>query len=316
MDSNKTLKDWIIATRPWSFPASSMPVIVTLGYLFWMDCDVCWWKGLWAVISIVVFHAAGNTWSDYHDYQKGVDREDTIGGISITSGRFEASQIKYLSLGLLTVALISGIALLFCTGLPLLYVGLAGFLLTIGYPWFKYRALGDVDIFLTYSVLPILGTSYVATGAFNLNALWLSVPIGLITVAILHINNLRDIGHDRRANIKTFAMLMGGNKSMYLYCFEILFPFVWVVAGAVCGVFPWWSLLVLAALKPAVVNVKQALKYRDKGMNAVMGLDEQTAKLQLVFSLLLFAGCMLPLLIAVIATATIAVASKVEMLLK
>ena len=87
---------------------------------------------------------------------------------------------------------------------------------------------------------------------------------------------------------------MGGNKSMYLYCFEILFPFVWVVAGAVCGVFPWWSLLVLVALKPAVVNVEQALKYRDKGMNAVMGLDEQTAKLQLVFSLLLFVGYMLP----------------------
>ena len=319
MDSNKTLKDWVIATRPWSFPASSMPVLVTLGYLFWAQVfggsDVNWWKGLWALVNIIVFHAAGNTWSDYHDYKKGVDREDTIGGISITSGQFQAYQIKRLSLGLLALALISGIALLFCTGLPLLYVGLAGFILTIGYPWFKYRALGDADIFLTYSVLPILGTSFVATGVFNLQALWLSVPIGLITVAILHINNLRDIEHDKRANIKTFAMLMGGTKSMYLYCFEILFPFVWVVAGAVCGVFSWWSLIVLVALKPALDNVRKALKYKENGMESVKGLDEQTAKLQLMFSLMLFIGHMLPFIVAMVATAAIVVASKVEMLL-
>lgn len=293
MTSQKTLKDWLIATRPWSFPASSMPVLATLGYLFWLNCDVNWWKGLWALANIVVFHAAGNTWSDYHDYKKGVDREDTTGGVSITSGQFEASQIKRLSLALLAVALVSGISMLFCTGLPLLYVGLAGFLLTVGYPWLKYRALGDVDIFLTYSFMPILGTSYVATGEFNLQALWLCVPIGLITVAILHINNLRDIEHDKRADIRTFAMLLGAGRSVALYCFEILFPFVWVIACAVYGVLPMWALLVLVALKPAVDNVKKALAYRNIGMEAVVGLDEFTAKLQLMFSVMLFAGTLI-----------------------
>ena len=293
MSSEKTFADWLMATRPWSFPASSMPVIATLGYLFWLGCDVCWWKGLWAAANIIVFHAAGNTWSDYHDYRKGVDRDDTIGGISITSGKFDASQIKCLSFGLLAVALVSGISMLFCTGLPLLYVGLAGFLLTIGYPWLKYRALGDVDIFLTYSLLPVLGTSYVALGEFNLQTLWLCVPIGLITVAILHVNNLRDIGHDKRAGIRTFAMLLGGDRAVSLYCFELLLPFAWVMVGIICGVFPWWTLLVLIALKPAIDNAKKALAYRNEGMEAVMGLDEQTAKLQLIFSLMLFAGTLI-----------------------
>jgi 1,4-dihydroxy-2-naphthoate octaprenyltransferase len=183
--------------------------------------------------------------------------------------------------------------MLFCTGLPLLYVGLAGFLLTIGYPWLKYKALGDIDIFLTYSLLPILGTSYVAIGEFNLQTLWLSVPIGLITVAILHVNNLRDIGHDKRAGIRTFAMLLGGDRAVSLYCFELLFPFAWVMVGIICGVFPWWTLLVLIALKPAIDNAKKALAYRNEGVEAVMGLDEQTAKLQLIFSLMLFAGTLI-----------------------
>ena len=60
-----SLKDWMIAVRPWSFPASSMPVVVTLAYLYWMRQDINWVNGIWALLNIVVFHAAGNTWSDY-----------------------------------------------------------------------------------------------------------------------------------------------------------------------------------------------------------------------------------------------------------
>lgn len=60
-----SLKDWMIAVRPWSFPASSMPVVVTLAYLYWMQQDINWVNGIWALLNIVVFHAAGNTWSDY-----------------------------------------------------------------------------------------------------------------------------------------------------------------------------------------------------------------------------------------------------------
>lgn len=56
-----SFKDWMIAVRPWSFPASAMPVAVTLVYLYWMQHDVNWVNGVWALLNIVVFHAAGNT---------------------------------------------------------------------------------------------------------------------------------------------------------------------------------------------------------------------------------------------------------------
>ena len=54
-----SLKDWMIAVRPWSFPASSMPVVVTLAYLYWMRQDINWVNGIWALLNIIVFHAAG-----------------------------------------------------------------------------------------------------------------------------------------------------------------------------------------------------------------------------------------------------------------
>ena len=282
-----SFKEWLIATRPWSFPASSMPVLVTLAYLFWMGAEINWLAGIWALVNIVIFHAAGNTWSDYFDYVKGVDREDTIGGMSIVSGEFKAQEIRSLAIGLLVVAVAAGIGLVYITGIMTLYFGLAGCLLTVGYPWLKYHALGDLDIFLTYSVLPILGTSFVACGAIVPQLLWLTIPIGLITVGILHANNTRDAEHDNRANIKTFAMLVGKKTSAWLYCFEVVFPFLWVVAAIIAGAFPLWSLLVLVALKPAIDNARKAISFLTEGMSALIGVDELTAKLQLMFSLLL-----------------------------
>ena len=83
-----SLKDWMIAVRPWSFPASSMPVVVTLAYLYWMQQDINWVNGIWALLNIIVFHAAGNTWSDYFDYKHKVDARDTFGAKTLTDGMF------------------------------------------------------------------------------------------------------------------------------------------------------------------------------------------------------------------------------------
>lgn len=280
-------KAWLLATRPWSFPASAMPVLATLAYLFWHGYEINWLTGVWALLNIIVFHAAGNTWSDYYDYKRGVDREDAIGGMSIVSGEFQACEIKRLAWILLVIAVVAGIGLMLVAGLPVLYFGLAGCALIVLYPWLKYHALGDLDIFLTYSVLPILGTSYVATGALNYETLWLMLPIGLITVGILHVNNTRDIEQDSRAGIKTFAMLVGKRVSVVLYIVELMLPFVCVLVAAIYGAMPWWALVVLVALKPALDNCRAMLKLPAEGMKALIGVDEKTAQLQLMFSLLL-----------------------------
>ena len=103
MASKKThsFKEWLIATRPWSFPASAMPILVTCAYLFWKGENVDWLIGLLTLVNVVVFHASGNCWSDYKDFVSGVDREDTIGGLSITSGEFAPKEIKRLGVFLM-----------------------------------------------------------------------------------------------------------------------------------------------------------------------------------------------------------------------
>lgn len=282
-----SFKDWVIAVRPWSFPASAMPVVVTLAYLHWMQYDVNWLNGLWALLCIVLFHAAGNTWSDYFDHKNQVDAADTFGAKVLSGGMFAPREIFRLSVGLLAVAVLLGTGLMLHTGWLLLYIGIGGVACALLYPPLKYRALGDLVIFLSYAFLPTLGTSYIATGIIDWNVLWIALPVGLITVAILHANNTRDIRTDTRAHIRTLAMYLGVKRSAYLYCAEVLFPFGWIAGCVAAGTFPFWTLLVVLALLPAAGNVRLLFRLSGKDESTIASLDELTAKLQLLFSLLL-----------------------------
>ncbi len=282
-----TFKEWLIATRPWSFPASAMPVIVTCVYLYGTYTQINWLNGLWALVNIIVFHAAGNTWSDYLDYRKGVDTPDSFGVKTLTSGQFTANEIRRLSLWLLGISILLGTGLLLRTGWTLLGIGIGGILCTLLYPWLKYRAFGDVVIFMAYALLPIWGTSYVLTGTVHMQVLWLAVPVGLITVAILHANNTRDVKTDKCACIKTLAMQTGNTVAKYIYAAEVLLPFLWMAAGVVLGHFALWSLLTFIVLPLAVGNVKLMWASADGKTDVIARLDEKTAQLQLAFSFVL-----------------------------
>lgn len=288
-----SFKDWIIATRPWSFPASAMPVVVTTAYLYSLQEEINWLNGLWALINVVLFHAAGNTWSDYFDYQKGVDTADSFGAKTLTDGQFSPQEIRNLSIGLLTVASVMGLGLLFRTGLPLLWIGLGGAACALLYPYLKYKALGDIVIFLSYAWLPTWGTSYVLTGCMDSHLLWVALPVGLITVAILHANNTRDMETDTRAGIRTFAIETGRKTAVIVYVAELLFPFIWLLLGIFLGYFPLATAFALLVLPIACLHVRTMLHFTGKEIHTITHLDEKTAQLQLLFSIVLAASLFL-----------------------
>lgn len=103
-----------------------------------------------------------------------------------------------------------------------------------------------------------------ATGVVDWNVLWIALPVGLITVAILHANNTRDMRTDARAEIQTLAMKLGGKASMYVYCAEVLFPFGWIAGLIAVGTLPLWTLLVMPALVPAIGNVRVVSRFPER----------------------------------------------------
>lgn len=285
--SKHTFGQWIIAVRPWSFPASAMPIIVTLTYLFWKGAEINWLFGLWALVNMILFHIAGNVWSDYNDFRKGVDREDTFGAKTLTTGMFQPHEIRNLAIGVLIVAVAGGLGLVALTGLPLLWIGIAGAALTVLYPTLKYNALGDLDILMTFAFLPTLGTAYVTTGAIDWSVLWIALPVGLITDGILHSNNTRDMIPDKRAEIKTMAMGLGKKASARLYSFEVIFPFVWIAVCSIMGLMPIYTVFVFLTLPVALGCSRTMIKAVNSDSDIIADLDVRTANLQLMFSVIL-----------------------------
>lgn len=287
-----SFKEWMIAVRAWSFPASIMPVIVTVAYLYWEYRTAggpadgfTLWPGLAALALMVILHAAGNTWSDWFDFRKGVDAKDTFGATSLTSGMFTPKEIMAIAIALIAVSLAGGIALTVYSGIPLLWIGLAGLACLLIYPFLKYRAAGDLAIFLSFGILPALGTQFVCTGEISADILWPAIPVTLITVAILHANNSRDTQTDIRVHIRTIPITFGSKTARAIYYTEILLPFPWIIACTVTGIFPWWSLLSLIALVPAIKGIRTMASSK-KDLSLIGSLDVITAQLQTVFSLL------------------------------
>ena len=280
----------MIAVRPWSFPASAMPIIVTVTYLFWKGAGIDWLMALWVLVTMVLFHAAGNTWSDYFDYKKKVDSDDTFGAKTLTTGMFEPSEIKRLALGLLAVACLSGIGIMLCTDIRILWFGLGGAFLAMAYPYLKFNALGDVDILMTFAFIPTVGVSLAVTGAIDWSVLWIALPVGLITDGILHSNNTRDIMTDRRAGIKTMAMSLGPKASAWIYVCEVLFSFAWVAVCTLAGMLPFATIIMFMALPVAIACAKTMKNSIKGGPVLIADLDVRTANLQLAFSFLLSAA--------------------------
>ncbi len=289
MNRKPTFKDWLIATRPWSFTASALSVVVVLVYLEWLTGAVNWTNGVLAIVGIILFHAAGNTWSDYFDFRSGVDTvEGAISVDTLKGGLFRPEQIRNLSLGLLVPGIIIGLWLLFTTGWTLLWIGLGGVICTLFYPHLKYRALGDLVIVLAYGLLPALGTSWVAVGEIDWRVLWAALPVALLVDSILHANNTRDAKTDRKADIRTMAMGMGVRASAILYVLEQLFPFAWVVLLIPFGIFPWLSILVTFIMRFAINNARSMREFKETGdVGTIADLDQRSAQTQLLFAVVL-----------------------------
>lgn len=289
-----SLKEWFAVTRYWSFTVSTMPLIVSFAYLFakgLVPPGVTPWVVLaLSLLGVVLLHAAGNVLSDWFDYRSGVDNKDAYAVPNLVFGKFQPKEYLVLSTILFALGIVVGLIIVAISGIGVLIVGAVAVALTALYSFLKYHALGDADIFIIFGVLTVVGLAYAVTGNWHFDTLVLAVPIGIITVSVLHANNTLDIPTDGAAGIKTFAMLIGEKPSAVLYCCYMVLPFICVAVSVAAGWLPPLSLLCLLAGIKAYKNFRQAATYPKVGREAMKALDFNSSQLQLQFSLLLSIG--------------------------
>jgi 1,4-dihydroxy-2-naphthoate octaprenyltransferase len=285
------IKNWVVATRPWSFPASTMPALLTISYLFFkkeeISGEINWWFGIVALLGVIFVHAAGNLISDYFDFKKNIDRKESFGSSRmLVDGIFQPKTILIFGLILLLIGSIIGLVLTVFTGIDLLWIGLIGVFGTYFYYKFKSVALGDLLIFIIYGPLIGLGTAFVMTNALIWEVLLLNVPLAMLVVNILHANNTRDIKHDGMAKIKTQAMMLGIKGSKIQYVVLALGAYVMLILMNAIGMVHPITLLTLITVPIALKNIRIMMKADIEKPELIRDLDGMSAQLVMMFALL------------------------------
>jgi len=280
---------WALAPRPWSFPASLVPMLVG-GALAYRDG---FWDPVLFLLTLVgglLVHIGANLLNTYFDFRRGVDVASHADDRTLVDGVLRPSQVLVAGLAALAAGGGLGGYLVSQSTPGLLAVGGVGMALALFYtadPWgYKYRALGDLGIFAAFGPLLVVGTYMVQKGGLGLWPFLLAVPLGLIIDAILHANNLRDVAADRAVGARTLAQLLGERGSQALYALLVLGPYGLVAAfGALLSP---WALLPLLSL-PLAFRLVQRVKVRE----ALALLPQLTAQLTMVFGLLLATGILI-----------------------
>lgn len=290
------------AVRAFSFPASMVPCLLGAMLALLIGENVTWWLMPFIVISLLLLHAGSNVTTDYDDYNAGVDREETLGGSRVLVEKLlEPREMLRFGLMLFGLSVLFGIPIILERGITILILGLVG--IAGGYFYtakpfsFKYRALGDILIFLMYGPAIVAGTYYALTGTFTWTTVYASVPLGLLITGILQANNLRDIIHDRKANIKTLATIFGEGFAKGEYIFLISGAYITVIILVVLKILPLWSLLVILSLPIALKNLNMIKGVRIEDTGKIAMLDAMTAQLTLIFGVLLSISILLAKLI-------------------
>lgn len=279
---------WLAGARPRTLPASAVPVAVGTAVTA-AQGDVIWWRAAAALVVAVAIQVGTNYANDYSDGIRGTD-DARVGPVRlVASGLAEPAEVRRAAVLAFAVAGGSGLALAAAAGWWLLAVGaaciLAGWLYTGGPRPYGYVGLGEVFVFVFFGLVATAGTAYVQLEQLTGLAVAASVPVGLLAVALLVVNNLRDIPTDAASGKQTLAVRLGPTRTRWLYCASVVVPFAFACEVAVTRP---WALLTLFAAPLAVSPVRRVLGGESgRGLVAVL---VDTARLQLVFGALLAVG--------------------------
>ena len=282
------IRQYFIATRPWSFTMSL--ISVSVGTLLAAEKGpVSWAWYLLIAVGITVFHAAANVINDYFDTRYQIDQADSPTAKyrpqPILSGMLTPHQLLGEAIVLFALTFVIGMAASIFLSWHILWIGFAGFLTSVYYTAgpvkFKYRALGELAVFTVWGPLMIEGAYAVQRQALSPKAFIISVPFGIIVALVLFANNMRDRAYDSRQSITTISTLLGDRGSFRLFAGLIVVAYLYVLGMIVTGIMSVWGLLIFLSV-PSAIGLLKTFKKEIPDM-----ADALTAKFDTVFGILL-----------------------------
>ena len=282
------------ATRARTLPVMMAPVVIGSVLGWQQNGHFQWGLFVLALVGALAAHLGANVINDVFDFAEGADQAAyaimpegktlTTGSQFLLNGRLSLRAYRGLAIGCFAVALLCGIVLTIFRPWALAF-GAAGFLLAYFYvaPPLRLayigRGLGEVDILISFGILPLVGSYYVQMGMVTLSALLASLPIGLFTTAVLYFHHFLHWRADKTVGKITPVVALGENGARIGGAILLFLIALTVFIDALLSVFPWYSVItaftiipVLIVLRQANGDLKQYLKLMASNFNADLQL--------------------------------------------
>lgn len=282
---------WVLATRPKTLSAASVPVLVGSACAFALG-GLRIGPALAALIGALLLQVGANFANDVYDYEKGADTAERLGPTrAVQAGLISPAAMKRGMYVVFALALLIGVYLTVVAGPIILAIGLVSIMSAIAYtggPYpLGYNGLGDLFVFVFFGLVAVCGTVFVQLGRVPALALWCSLPVGALATAILVVNNLRDREQDARVGKRTLAVRWGKRAVIFEYGLLLAVSYAVPLYLATSSAQGRFVLLPLVTLPLARKLMRAVATEQGRALNARLA---GTAQLLLLFGALLTLG--------------------------
>lgn len=236
------LKTWIEAARLRTLPLAFASIIAGTACAI-QASNFSWGVFLLALLTTLLLQILSNFANDYGDALSGKDDEGRIGPKrAVSSGTISASSMKKALILFSILSFISGIALLFFAFqsflliLLFLLIGLgaiaAAIKYTVGKKPYGYMGFGDLFVFIFFGLVGVAGSYFLYSSSFDPLVLLVACSFGFLSVAVLNLNNMRDIENDAKTGKMTLAVKLGLQRAKQYQYLLVVFAFLFIIAFA------------------------------------------------------------------------------------
>ena len=261
------------ATRARTLPVMLTPVVIGSVLAWQQGTPFQWALFVLALLGALAAHLGANVVNDVFDFAEGTDQtaqkmvsEGTTlatGSQALMRGQLSLGAYRGLAVALFALALVCGIVLTFFRPWTLAF-GVAGFLLAFFYVArplrlaYVGRGLGELDILISFGILPLVGSYYVQAGKVTLIALLASLPIGLYTTAVLYFHHFLHWRADQAVGKNTPIVALGERLARLVGGILLSCVALTIFLDVLLNVFPWYSIIAAFTIIPVLLTLRQA----------------------------------------------------------
>jgi 1,4-dihydroxy-2-naphthoate polyprenyltransferase len=295
------IRSWLQAFRLRTLPLA-LSSIAMGGFLAAAIGAFRWSIFLLCVLTTIFLQVLSNLANDYGDSVHGADSIERQGpSRAVQTGVISSGAMRNAIKIFVLLSLVSGVTLLitafgfnwkgilFFLGLGVLSIA-AAIAYTVGRKPYGYIGLGDISVFIFFGMVGVLGSFYLFTKSFTLPEILPAISCGLFSVAVLNINNIRDIDSDRKAGKFSVPVRIGREKAVVYHWIIVIGGLISAVVYSVINFVSFWQFLFLIALPVFFVNLMAVRKKPSRELDPYL---KQMALSTLLFVILFGVGLLL-----------------------